>query len=92
MITGFDFLTVGCFVCLVAAFFLLTERDSRTLTHLFLCGIAFAVANQLGNAGSTVLALILIIAGMRLCRIRGLRIWREASVGDRRSRRIFITD
>ena len=62
MITGFDFLTVGCFVCLVAAFFLLTERDSRTLTHLFLCGIAFAVANQLGNAGSTVLALILIIA------------------------------
>ena len=62
MITVFDFLTVGCFACLVAAFFLLTERNPRTLAHLFLCGITFAAANQLGNAGSTILALILIIA------------------------------
>jgi hypothetical protein len=63
LITVFDFITVGCFACLVAAFFLLTERDMGTLTHLFLSGVAFAVANQLGNAGSIVLALILIIAG-----------------------------
>ena len=63
MTTAFDFLTVGCFVCLMVAFFLLTERDLRTLMHLFLCGVAFAVANQLGNAGSTALALILIVAG-----------------------------
>jgi len=62
LITVFDFITVGCFACLVAAFFLLTEQNSRTLAHLFLCGIAFAVANQLGNAGSTILALILIVA------------------------------
>ena len=46
----------------MATFFLLTEQNLRTLTHLFLCGIAFAVANQLGNAGSTILALILIVA------------------------------
>ena len=62
MITVFDFLTVGCFACLVAAFFLLTERNPRILAHLFLCGVIFAVANQLGNRGSTILALILIIA------------------------------
>ena len=63
MVTVFDFVTVGCFVCLVASFFLLTERDLRTLAHLSVCGVAFAVANQLGNAGSTVLALGLTVAG-----------------------------
>jgi hypothetical protein len=62
LITVFDYLTVGCFVCLVVSFFFLTERNLRTLAHLLLCGVAFALANQLGNSGSTILALILTVA------------------------------
>jgi predicted branched-subunit amino acid permease len=64
MTTLFDFLTVACFIGLVIAFFKLTERDMRTLLHLLLSGIAFAIANQVGNAGSTVLASVLIGAGV----------------------------
>jgi predicted branched-subunit amino acid permease len=64
MTTPFDFLTVACFIALVIAFFRLTERDLRTLLHMFLSGIAFAVANQVGNAGSPLLALVLIAAGV----------------------------
>ncbi len=60
----FDFLTVACFVCMAIAFFMLTERDIRTLLQLFVSGIAFAVANQVGNAGWTILALILVVAGV----------------------------
>ena len=63
MTTGFDFLTVGCFISLAAAFFLLTERDLQTLGHVLLSAVAFAVANQLGNSGWTVLALALVLAG-----------------------------
>jgi len=33
------------------------------LLHFMLAGIVFAVANQVGNAGSFYLALILILAG-----------------------------
>jgi hypothetical protein len=63
MTTFFDVLTVTCFVALVIAFFQLTERDNRTLLHFMLAGIVFAIANQVGNAGSSYLALILILAG-----------------------------
>ena len=63
MTTFFDVLTVTCFVALAIAFFLFTERDNRTLLHFMLAGIVFAVANQVGNAGSFYLALILILAG-----------------------------
>jgi lysozyme family protein len=48
----------------VGAFFLLTARRHRTLLQLLLSGIAFAVANQLGNAGYILSAAILIIAGI----------------------------
>jgi amino acid permease len=64
MIDTFDILTVACFLLMVLAFFLWTDRDSRTLLHLSICGVAFAVANQLGNKGSPMLALILIAAGV----------------------------
>ena len=64
MATVFDFATVACFFGLVGAFFLLTARRQRTLLHLLLSGIAFAVANQLGNAGYDLSAVILIIAGI----------------------------
>jgi NhaP-type Na+/H+ or K+/H+ antiporter len=64
MVTPFDYVTVGCFLGLVGAFFFLTARRPRTLLQLLLSAIAFAVANQLGNAGYDHYAVILIIAGV----------------------------
>ena len=63
MITLFDYLTVACFVCLVIAFFMWTARDIRTLLHMVLSGVVFAVANHLGNSGLTLFALLLVVAG-----------------------------
>jgi hypothetical protein len=63
MTTFFDVVTVTCFAALVIAFFQFTDRETRTLVHFILAGIVFAVANQVGNAGSTILAIVLILAG-----------------------------
>ena len=63
MTTFFDVVTVTCFAALVIAFFQFTDRETRTLVHFILAGIVFAVANQVGNAGSTILAIVLIVAG-----------------------------
>lgn len=63
MSTFFDVITVTCFAGLVLAFFQFTDRETRTLVHLLLAGIVFAVANQVGNAGAVILASILILAG-----------------------------
>jgi hypothetical protein len=63
MATLFDVVTVTCFVGLVIAFFQFTDRETRTLVHFILAAVVFAVANQVGNAGSTILAFILILAG-----------------------------
>jgi len=60
----FDVLTVACFIGLVMAFFFLTNREPRLLLHFLLCGVVFAVANQVGNAGSTALAIVLVAAGI----------------------------
>lgn len=62
--TLFDFMTVACFLAMAGAFFTLTARQPRTLLHMLLSGIAFAVANQLGNAGYDVFGLILIVVGV----------------------------
>jgi hypothetical protein len=64
MITAFDYLTIACFCGLVAAFFVWTERDTRTLLHVVVAGVAFAIANQVGNAGLTLFAWVLILAGL----------------------------
>ena len=64
MITLFDVITVTCFIGLVIAFFRFTEQDTRTLLQFLVSGIAFAIANQVGNAGSAVLATVLVIAGV----------------------------
>jgi hypothetical protein len=64
MATFFDVVTVTCFAGLVIAFFQFTDRETRTLVHFILAGVVFAVANQVGNGGSMVLALILIFAGV----------------------------
>ena len=42
---------------------MLTARQPRTLLHLLLAGIAFAVADQLGNADYAIFGLVLIIVG-----------------------------
>jgi hypothetical protein len=63
VITAFDYLTVGCFFCLVMAFFLWTGRDTRTLTRLMISAVVFAIADQVGNNGLTLFALALTAAG-----------------------------
>jgi hypothetical protein len=64
MITLFDVITVTCFIGLVAVFFRFTNQDTRTLLQFLLSGIVFAIANQVGNAGSTLLAGALMVAGV----------------------------
>ena len=61
--TLFDFATVACFLAMAGAFFMLTARQPRTLLHLLLAGIAFAVADQLGSADYAIFGLVLIIVG-----------------------------
>jgi hypothetical protein len=63
METAFDILTVACFAGLVIAYFQFTKRDARTLMHLMVSAAAFAIANQMGDAGLLIFALILIVAG-----------------------------
>jgi hypothetical protein len=67
MISIYDYVTVACFAGLVCAFLFLTERDRKILVHLMVPAIAFAAANQLGNAG---LSLFATIYGGRWRRLR----------------------
>jgi TM2 domain-containing membrane protein YozV len=76
MVTLFDIVTVASFCGLVLAFFFLTERDHRTLLHFGVSGIVLAVANQVGNAGQTIFALVLVIAGIGYAAVIA---WRPAS-------------
>ena len=64
MATFFDVVTVTCFAGLVLAFFQFTDRETRTLLHFLVSGIALAVANQVGNAGATFLAALMILASV----------------------------
>jgi 1-acyl-sn-glycerol-3-phosphate acyltransferase len=63
MTNFFDVLTVACFLVMAVAFFFWTKRDVRTLLNLSISGVAFAVANHLGNSGWPLFALLLIAAG-----------------------------
>jgi hypothetical protein len=76
MTTLFDIVTVASFIALVVGFFLWTERDKRTLLHFSVSGVVLAVANQLGNAGASVFAFFLIIAGLGYALLMA---WRPAS-------------
>jgi hypothetical protein len=60
----FDIVTVACFLVVVGACVFLTERDPKTLARMMVAAIALAVANQLGNQGAGVLAILLIGAGL----------------------------
>jgi hypothetical protein len=64
MQTFFDVVTVTCFIGLVIAYFQFTDRTTRTLVHFAVAGVVFAIANQIGNAGSLLLATALIFAGL----------------------------
>jgi hypothetical protein len=64
MVTFFDALTVACFIGLVVAFLLFTERDTSTLLRYMLSGIVLAVANQLGNLGHVVFGGVLVVAAL----------------------------
>jgi hypothetical protein len=64
MVTLFDIVSVASFVGLVIAFICWTERDNRTLVHFVISGVVLAVANQIGNAGQTAFAFVLIAAGI----------------------------
>lgn len=72
MVTLFDGLTVTCFVVLVVIFFRFTDQHTRTLLQFLLSAAVLAIANQLGNAGSTLLAGALVFAavGYALLNIR----------------------
>jgi ABC-type iron transport system FetAB permease component len=63
MTTFFDLFTVACFTGMIIVFFKFTDREVRTLIQFVLIGIVLAVANQVGNAGSVLLAAALIFAG-----------------------------
>ena len=63
MTTYFDLITVACFIGMVVVFFQFTDREIKTLIQFMLAGIVLAVANQVGNAGSAILATALIFAG-----------------------------
>jgi hypothetical protein len=63
MATVFDVVTVACFAAVMLAFFLFTRREPKTLLHLIVPGVVFAVANHVGNAGLAFLAVALIAAG-----------------------------
>jgi hypothetical protein len=76
MVTLFDILSVASFIGLVLAFFLWTERDNRTLLHFVISGTVLAVANQVGNAGQTAFAFVLIIAAIAYAVVV---VWRPVS-------------
>jgi len=76
MVTLFDIVSIASFIGLVLAFFFWTERDHRTLLHFVIAGVVFAVANQVGNAGQTMFAFVLLIAGIAYAIVMT---WRPAS-------------
>jgi hypothetical protein len=76
MVTLFDIVSVASFIGLVLAFFFWTERDNKTLLHFVISGAVFAVANQVGNAGQTIFAFVLLIAGIAYAIVMA---WRPAS-------------
>ena len=64
MSTLFDVITVASLFAIVLAYFKFAAHDLRTLLSLLVSGVAFAIANQLGNAGYSVIGFLLIAAGL----------------------------
>lgn len=64
MQTVFDIVSVALFLCIVAAFLTLTDREGGTVSRLLISGVAIAVGNQIGNAGYGLFAFALMAAGV----------------------------
>ncbi len=71
MKTVYDWVTLVSFLCMVLTYFMFTEGGMKTLGHFMLPAAAFAIANQVGNAGLQAgntmlngLAIVLIAAGI----------------------------
>ncbi len=64
MKTIYDVVTVLCFIAMAIGYFGWGRGDQRLLMHLMLPGLAFAIANQLGNRGYDLLAIVVILAGV----------------------------
>ncbi len=47
----YGIVTVTCFACVVVTYFMFPEGGAKVLAHFMLPAAAFAIANQLGNAG-----------------------------------------
>ena len=69
--SAYDLVTVAAFGILVGYFVFLTDRNPRRLMHFMISAVAFAVANQVGNAALRseglalhVTAITLILAGV----------------------------
>jgi hypothetical protein len=60
----FDIPTIACFLSMVVAYFVWSDREVHTLLRLSICGIALSIANHLGNGGWPIFANILIAAAI----------------------------
>ena len=63
MATVFDLLTVGAFLAMVGAYLIWGRGDQRLMMHLMVSGLAFAIANQLGNNGIEVFGVLVALVG-----------------------------
>jgi hypothetical protein len=63
MSTIFDVITVTGLFAVVLAYFRFAAHNLRVLAHLLVSAVAFAVANQAGNAGYWLTAALLIMLG-----------------------------
>jgi peptidoglycan/LPS O-acetylase OafA/YrhL len=60
----FDILTIACFLLIGVGYLVWSDREIRTLLQLSICGLALAIANQLGNNEWSIFAIILIVAAL----------------------------
>lgn len=62
MSTIYDFVTVAIFLIVIGLYFQFSMKASQDLKWYLLPGGVCAVANQLGNNGSDIIAWIMIVA------------------------------
>lgn len=71
--TIFDVVTVACFLAMAVAFFTVLDSNQRILPHFLISGLAFAIANQLGNKDQALFAVVVIAAGIAYAVYAALR-------------------
>ena len=58
---------------MVGAYFTICNADPQRLPHFLVSGVLFAIANQLGNAGQTVIAIIILLTGAAYAAYKAVR-------------------